>query len=646
MPNRRTALPSQTNRVLVVDDDVQLIGEYVRCLGEDFEPDVATATLGDLEKVLLGEESDKGGAARFEVHTRNQGEAAVEAVKAAIDAGQPYSIVFIDIRLPPGQDGLTSAKQIRELDPNVNIVIVTGSLSIDPDNLGKEIPPADKVFFFKKPFVGAECRQLAAALCGKWHADMALRRANEDLERRVEERTAALQKIAYFDMVTRLPNQLLLIEELKNLISQAEDTEGDTVVVLLDIERFSFINETMGYDSGTELLRSIGNRLSRTFAEEANGRRAIVGRFGSDEFAVLMPGVDSDMDIRDLAERVKQTVEEPFLINGRDLFLKAAIGVSWHPVHGRDAKSVFRCAEAALHRSIRSLDCAITYYHNEMRYHARHKFDLEAELRGAIESGQVTAHYQPQQCTKTGELAGVEALARWTRPDGSIVPPSDFVPLSEEMGISDVLFESIMNTVCRDVRRWREEGEWEIPVSVNISAHQLRNADLVSMIKGILTSAEVDEKLINLELTETVLLEDLTIAQPVLEDLASYGVGIHIDDFGTGYSSLSYLAQLPVQTLKIDRAFIAQLSDPKANTKVVEAIIALGKAMELEVVAEGVETDQQYAIVRRLGCDLVQGYFIARPMPADQLPKWRGGYQDTQSLKHGSTVVGIDDARK
>jgi len=637
---------TSTNRVLVVDDDAQLIDEYVRCLGEDFEPDIATTTLGDLEKVLFGEETDEKGAARFEVHSRNQGEAAVEAVKMAIDAGEPYAIVFIDIRLPPGQDGLTSAKQIRELDPNVNIVVVTGSLSVDPDNLGKEIPPADKVFFFKKPFLGAECRQLAAALCGKWHADMALRKANEDLERRVEERTAALQKIAYFDMVTRLPNQLLLIEELKNLISQAEDTEGDTVVVLLDIERFSFINETMGYESGTELLRSIGNRLSRTFAEEASGRRAIVGRFGADEFAVLMPGVDSDTDIRDVAERVKKTVEEPFLINGRDLFLKAATGVSWHPVHGRDAKSVFRCAEAALHRSMRSLDCVITYYHSEMRYHARHKFDLEAELRGAIESGQITAHYQPQQCTKTGELAGVEALARWTRPDGSVVPPSDFVPLSEEMGISDVLFESIMNTVCRDVRRWREEGEWDVPVSVNLSAHQLRNADLVSMIKGILTSAEVDEKLINLELTETVLLEDLTIAQPVLDDLASYGVGIHIDDFGTGYSSLSYLAQLPVQTLKIDRTFIAQLSDPKANTKVVEAIIALGKAMELEVVAEGVETAQQYAIVRRLGCDLVQGYFIARPMPADQLRTWRGGYEDTQSLKHGSTVVGIDDARK
>jgi len=637
---------TSTNRVLVVDDDAQLIGEYVRCLGEDFEPDAATATLGDLEKVLFGEETDDKGAARFEVHSRNQGEAAVEAVKAAIDAGEPYSIAFIDIRMPPGQDGIASAKQIRELDPNVNIVIVTGSLNVDPDNLGKEIPPADKVFFFKKPFLGAECRQLAAALCGKWHADMALRQVNEDLERRVEERTAALQKIAYFDMVTRLPNQLLLIEELKSLISRAEDTEGDTVVALLDIERFSFINETMGYDSGTELLRSVGNRLSRTFTEEMQGQRAIVGRFGADEFAVLMPGVDSDMDIRDLAERVKSTVEEPFLINGRDLFLKAAIGVSWHPVHGRDAKSVFRCAEAALHRSMRSLDIAITYYHSEMQYRARHKFDLEAELRGAIESGQITAHYQPQQCTRTGNLAGVEALARWTRPDGSMVPPSDFVPLSEEMGISDLLFESILNTVCADVVRWREEGGWDVPVSVNLSAHQLRNRDLVSLIKRILIEAQVDKKMINLELTETVLLEDLTIAQPVLDDLAKYGVGIHIDDFGTGYSSLSYLAQLPVQTIKIDQAFVAQLSDPDATTKVVEAIIALGKAMELEVVAEGVETDEQYAIVRRLGCDLVQGYFIARPMPADQLRTWRGGYEDTESLKHGSTVVGIDEARK
>ncbi len=636
---------TSANRILVVDDDAMLVSEYLRCLGEDFEPDDATTTLTDLEKVLFGEETDERGAAKFDVHSRNQGEAAVPAVAAATEAETPYAIVFLDIRMPPGIDGIEAAKQIRLLDQNVNIVIVTASTNQTPENLGRQIPPADKVFFFQKPFHAMECRQLAAALCGKWHADMALRRSNEELEQRVEERTAALQKIAYFDVVTRLPNQLLLLEKLKALIEKAEETEGDTVVVLIDIDRFSFINETMGYDAGTELLRSIGNRLSRTFCDEAGHRMAVVGRFGADEFAILVPGIENDSEIRELTELVKDTVEAPFLINGRDLFLKVSIGVSWHPVHGRDAKSVFRCAEAALHRSMRRLDCSITYYHSEMRFRARYKFDLEAELRAAIEDGDICAHYQPQQSTVTGNLAGVEALARWTRPDGSTVPPSDFIPLSEEMGISDLIFESIMRSVCVDVATWRKETDWTIPVSVNLSAHQLRNRDLVSLIKGILLSEKVDKKLINLELTETVLLEDLTIAKPVLDDLAAYGVGIHIDDFGTGYSSLSYLAMLPVQTIKIDQAFIAQLSESGANNRVVEAIVALGKAMKLEVVAEGVETDQQYTIIRQLGCDLAQGYFIAKPMPADQLLAWVDGYEDTQSVLRKSTVVDIDSQR-
>lgn len=639
-------MSASINRILVVDDDVLLISEYLRCLGEDFEPDFATTTLTDLEKVLFGDDTDERGAAKFDVHSRNQGAAAVEAVAAAVEAGQPYSIVFIDIRMPPGMDGIEAAKKIRTLDPNVNIVVVTGSVSPAPEALGKQIPPADKVFFFQKPFHALECRQLAAALCGKWHADMALRNANEDLEHRVEERTEALQKLAYFDVVTRLPNQLLLIEELKALIEKAEDSTGDTVVVLIDINRFSFINETMGYDAGTELLRSVGNRLCRTFNDDKGHRMAVVGRFGADEFAILVPGIENDSEIRELAELVRDTVEAPFLINGRDLFLKASIGISWHPVHGRDAKSVFRCAEAALHRSKRGVNSSITYYHSEMRYRARYKFDLEVELRGAIENGHISAHYQPQQCTKTGNLAGIEALARWTRPDGSTVPPSDFIPLSEEMGISDVLFESIMRRVCADVAEWRKKVDWNIPVSVNLSAHQLRNRNLVSLIKGILSSENIDRKLINLELTETVLLEDLTVAQPLLDDLAAFGVGIHIDDFGTGYSSLSYLAKLPVKTIKIDQAFIAQLSDSDANSRVIEAIVALGKAMQLVVVAEGVETDQQYAIVRRLGCDLVQGYFIARPMPADQLLAWVDGYVDTQSIKKKSLITDIDSKRQ
>ncbi len=617
-----TTQETSLNRILVVDDDALLIGEYVRCLGEGFEPDSHIATLGDLEKVLFGEDTDDKGAAKFEVQSRDQGQLAVDAVEEAVGDGMPYSIVFLDIKMPPGIDGIEAAKRIREIDPNVNIVIVTGSVGAEPENLGKQIPPADKIFFFRKPFHAVECRQLAAALCGKWHADLALRHANEILEQRVAERTAALHKLAYFDPVTKMPNRLKLLEHLQFMIDNTEGSEGETAVVLLDIERFSFLNETIGYDAGTELLQSIGNRLKKTLDGRKDSYKPIVGRFGSDEFACLIPAIPNEDGLQDFVQQLKLAVEDPFLVGGRDLFLKASIGVAWHPAHGPDAKSVFRCAEGALHRSMRRLQSGITYYHSEMRYRARHKFDMEAELRTAIDSGQISAYFQPQLCLRSGRLAGAEALARWTRPDGTIVSPADFVPLSEEMGISDVLFQAILTNVCGAVANWRADGKWDTPVSVNISAHQLRNNKLVEMIKEILQSNEVEEKMINLELTETVLLEDLTIARPMLKDLAKYGVGIHIDDFGTGYSSLSYLAELPVQTLKIDQSFIARLTESDTNARVVQAVIALGKAMGLDVIAEGVETEQQMEMVRTFGCDLAQGFLIAKPLPDEEFRRW------------------------
>ena len=613
---------TSTNRILVVDDDVMILGEYVRCLSEEFEPDAATSTLGDLEKVLFGEETDERGSARFEVRSCKQGEAAVASVTNAQSSGNPFSIVFLDIRMPPGIDGIEAAKQIRAIDPNVNIVIVTGSLSADPDNLGSEIPPADRIFFFKKPFHAVECRQLAAALCGKWHADLALRRANDVLEQRVRDRTEALHKLAYLDPVTNLPNRLKLTDELEGLIEDDKSTDHDTAVVLLDIERFSFLNETMGYDSGTELLNAVGRRLSQFCKDRDEQQPGIVGRFGADEFACLIPGIRDDVMLEEIVEGVSACVEDPFLIRGRDIFLKASIGVARHPIHGCDSRTVFRAAEAALHRSMRKLQGRVTYYHADMQHRALYKFDMEAEFRQAMDNGDIITWFQPQLCLKSGKIAGVEALARWVRPDGTIVAPADFVPLSEEMGISDVLFETVMRHVCGAVARWKEDSDWDIPVSVNLSAHQLRNHKLVELVKSILGNQKIEQNLINLELTETALLEDLTIARPLLADLSFYGVGIHIDDFGTGYSSLSYLAELPVQTLKIDRSFVDRLTDSATNARVVQAIIALGKAMELNVVAEGVETEQQLMLVHTFGCDLAQGFFIGKPMPEQEFLDW------------------------
>lgn len=622
---------NSVNRVLVVDDDQALIDEYMRCLGEDFDPELGTTTLGDLEKVLFGEETNEKGAATFEVHSRNQGEAAVEAVTDAIKTGNPYSIVFLDIRMPPGIDGIETARRIRALDSNVNIVIVTGSLSPEPEDLHVEVPPADKIFFFKKPFHAVECRQLAAALCGKWHSDLALRRANDLLEQKVWDRTEALHKLAYYDPTTGLPNRLKLLDELQLMIDKNGSVDSNTAVILLDIERFSFLNETLGYESCTELLEMIATRLISSLDKRYDIDDVTVGRFGSDEFACLVSGLSGQAELVEATDYVNQSIEDPFLIEGRELFLKASIGVAWYPVHGSDPKAVFRCAESALHRSMRSLQGGITYYHSEMQNRAKHKFDLQSELRQAIDNDEIIAFFQPQLCLNSGRLAGVEALARWRRPDGSTVLPREFVPLSEEMGISDLLFEAMMRRVCETVARWRSASSWDVPVSVNLSAHQLRNDNLLNTIKTILTDSSVDQKLLNLELTETVLLEDLTIARPVLHDLADYGVGIHIDDFGTGYSSLSYLAELPVQTLKIDQSFVGRLTESSTNARVVQAIIALGKAMDLDVVAEGVETEQQLMLVNQFGCDLAQGYFIGMPMPENEFAEWCSAVDKTTS---------------
>lgn len=610
------------NRILVVDDDAQIVDEYVRCLGTGFDSELAQSTLYDLERVLFGEELPASGDERFEVHTCNQGAAAVAMVERAVNENSPFSIVFLDVRMHPGIDGIEAGKQIRALDPNVNIVIVTGSLTPEPERLGVDIPPADRVFFFKKPFHGIECRQLAAAICGKWHADLALRQANDILEQKVWERTKALHQLAYYDPVTRLPNRLKLVDELQEMIDNAGPSGKSVATLLLDLERFSFLNETLGYDAGTELLVAVGERLAGTSAALGVNGSCIAGRFGADEFACLIADVEDMEVLKATVADIRMSVEKPFFIKGREIYLKASIGVAWHPLHGLDAKTVFRCAETAMHQSMRKPTDGLTYYHQEMRDRAQHKFDMESELRRALDDGEITAWYQPQLCLKTGRIAGVEALARWPRPDGQLVAPAVFVPLSEEMGISDLLFESVLGHVCSAVARWRASHNWEVPVSVNLSAHQLRNSHLVDLIRSILEPRMVAQHLINLELTETALLEDLAMARPILADLSEYGVGLHIDDFGTGYSSLSYLAELPVHTLKIDQSFVRRLTDSVTNARVVQSIIALGKAMELQVIAEGVETEQQLRLVHSFGCDLAQGYFIGKPMPEEAFLRW------------------------
>jgi diguanylate cyclase (GGDEF)-like protein len=617
------------NRILVVDDEAAIVEEYLRCLGEGRAPSASSKSASDLEDALFGQKVKVEGSAHFSVDSQRQGADAVAAVAEAMRIGRPYSVIFLDLRMPPGIDGKDAAARIRAIDPWVNIVIVTGTFSPEADNLGAMIPPADRIFFFQKPFHAAECRQLASALCGKWNADVALRQANEVLEQRVLERTSELHKLAFFDPVTKLPNRLKLVDDLKQLIDRADSAVERIAVVLLDLDRFSFLNETMGYRSGTKLLVSLAHRFSRMLNDSQQCRNAVVGRFGSDEYAILIPDIANEAALEQSVELVKQTVEDPFLLDGRELFLKASIGVACYPTHARGSADLISCAEAALHRSKRLSAGKVIHYQSEMRNLALHRFDLEADLRGALEAGDIVVHFQPQKCLKTGVIGGVEALARWNRPDGTIVPACDFIAVAEDViGISNILFETMLRQVCDAISRWRAVGPWTVPIAVNMSAHQLCNDNLVALIKSILDQYSVAPELINLELTETVLLEDFATATRVLADLSSCGVGIHIDDFGIGYSSMSYLAELPVQALKIDVAFVKRMTESETNARIVQAITALGKALNLEVIAEGVETGKQFQILKEYGCNLAQGYFVGKPMPESDFRRWCEMNQD------------------
>lgn len=607
---------AKRNRVLVIDDEPAVLEEYVHSLGEQPGNDARASSLATMEAELFGKAPSVETRRVFEVTTRTQGEQAIEAVQAAMDAEDPYAVAFLDVNMPPGMSGVDAARNIRHIDPDLNIVIVTGMASAEPERLAAHVPPKERLFFFQKPFHGIECRQLAMALCGKWHADRAMRTSHERLEQRVAERTAELHELAYFDPATGLPNRNSLIDGLQELIATAQRDETLVAVVLLDIERFSFINETLGYEAGTQLLTLWASRL-----KEVLRGNDIAGRCGSDEFACLLGDIGSEAALREVVREVERAFRAPFHLAERELHVGASIGVACYPGDGAEAHDVFGCAEAALNRSKRHALRRTVYYRHEMGESSRRQLHMEARLRTAIAHGDVQPYFQPQFSLTEQTTVGAEALARWVDEDGRVMPPSDFIPLAEEVKLSTALFECMLAQSLTHVAAMHKTGI-EIPVSLNVSVHDLRQPRFVKTILCALQAAGVAPGMLKLELTETMLADDLNLARRVLDELVGHGIGIEVDDFGTGYSSLSYLAELPVESLKIDRSFVSGTEPGEEQQRVVQAIVALGHAFGLRVIAEGVETTQQLEHLREYGCDTVQGFLIARPMPAAEFPAW------------------------
>jgi len=458
--------------------------------------------------------------------------------------------------------------------------------------------------------------------------------------RRVEEQ---IRWLAYHDSLTGLGNRMLFRERIELAIAQARRSQLPFGVVFLDLDHFKRINDTFGHGEGDRLLQGVADRLVRSVREtdlvvRPEGPPAI-SRLGGDEFTVLATGVADARDLAKVARRLLEVLQRPFFLAGHEVVITGSLGIAAFPADGDDAETLLRNADAAMYHAKQEGRNNFQFYTASMNAVALQRLILEGRLRGALERGELQVHYQPKLAADGRSVAGIEALVRW--PDGELgmVMPDAFIPIAEETGMIGALGAFVLRQSCADRVRFSERGLPPAPVCVNLSLQQFRGGDVVELVERVLAETGLEPSWLELEITESMLLRDEKLVVGALRALRERGVRVAVDDFGTGYSSLSYLRALPVDSLKIDRSFIQGIAESAGEAALTAAIVSMGHALGLRVVAEGVETDAQRALLERWGCDELQGYLFAHPMPADALERWwRGragqGTESTNQLTH------------
>ncbi|HEY4885735.1 MAG TPA: EAL domain-containing protein [Myxococcales bacterium] len=421
---------------------------------------------------------------------------------------------------------------------------------------------------------------------------------------------ARLLQAAFYDPLTGLPNRALFKDRLEIAFARAKGREAARFAVFfLDLDRFKLVNDSLGHRAGDELLVQIARRL-----ESCRRAGDTVARLGGDEFTLLVEGVATDEEAIAVAERVHRSLIPPYMIEGHEVFAGASIGIALGGPATERVEHLLRDADTAMYRA-KVRGCRHAVFDSSMHERAMAALRIENELRRALERGELRVHYQPIVELSSSKILGVEALVRWEHRERGLVPPSEFIPLAEETGLVVPLGHWVLDEACRALSTLPEQ----ITLSVNLSGRQLLQPEFCSELKEMLARCRIDPSRLRLELTESMLIGNGAAAIAALTQLRGTGVRLCIDDFGTGYSSLSYLHELPIDSLKIDRSFVGAMGDDERKIKIVQSILVLGKALGIDVVAEGVETQEQVDVLRRLGCERAQGYFFARPVPLEQL---------------------------
>lgn len=430
----------------------------------------------------------------------------------------------------------------------------------------------------------------------------------------IGEREAEISRLAFQDTLTGLPNRVRFNQLLEKSLAEARVTGHPLSVFLLGLDRFQQINDTLGHPVGDRVLAEVGKRLAGVI-----GPNDAVARVAGDEFALMLPGV-AVKDVGVSIASVQRVFDERFLLDGQPLDLRASIGAASFPEHGSDAIDLVRCADIAMYRAKRTNNSYAIYDPSYQTFRQEH-LSLLGELQKAIENNELRLYYQPKVNLQTGAANEAEALVRWIHPQRGFIPPGDFIPFAEQTGFIMEVTRWVLSAGIAQAGRWAAQGQ-PIKLSINIATRDLLDPDLPNLIASQLNVAQLDPKLLCLEITESGFMEDPTHALGILRTLRGMGLGLAIDDYGTGYSSLAYIRQLPVTELKIDRAFVVDLDSNDSDAQIVHSTIDLGHRLGLKVVAEGIETQAVAEQLAKMGCDLAQGYYFAKPMPAEQFDAW------------------------
>ncbi|MCF8178143.1 MAG: EAL domain-containing protein [Sulfuritalea sp.] len=420
-----------------------------------------------------------------------------------------------------------------------------------------------------------------------------------------------LQFMANHDALTLLPNRVLLDDRIRQAIVTSRRKESRTAILLFDLDRFKLINDTLGHDAGDHVLEAVASRLTGQLRETET-----VARLGGDEFIILVPDIESIDHLSVLAQKILLIVAEPYVVGEKELHITPSIGISIFPDDCADGPTLLRNAETAMYHAKGVGRNNFQFFTNSMNYVVQERLAIEHDLRHALEKQELLLYYQPQVDCRTGAVKGMEALIRWQHPERGLISPDKFIPIAEETGLIVSIGEWVLHEACRQAKAWHDMGQDELRISVNLSARQFQQDDLLRQISSALQTSGLPSSSLELEITEGMLMEDPETAAVLLRTLAGLGIRLAIDDFGTGYSSLAYLRRFPLHRLKIDKSFVRDISTDVNGALIVSAVIGLASSLKMEVIAEGVESVDQLRYLEKKGCHEIQGYFFSRPLPA------------------------------